>query len=121
MINSVTVVTGDCWNLPMQCVLRGARGNAVFQSGDQLQAFVYQGVSTTPLFLPTVAWYTASGTQNGYDQGQVIVSATSAQGALLTPNGLYTVSVIWAPTTIPGAFSTIVRNKLLVEPVGAMV
>jgi hypothetical protein len=69
--NFITVVAGDCWDLPFQCVVRGKSADAVFGANDLLQAFVYQGKSTTPLFSPAVLFYTANGTHGRYQQGQV--------------------------------------------------
>src|SRR6266853_3441517 len=117
----ITVVQGDAFSAPIQTYVRGgSRVPAVYAAGDTLNAFVYQGGSTTPLFTCAIEFYTANGTQDGWGQGQVFVSYTNAQGATLIAGGLYTLIVTWSPLTNPSQVETIVRTKLSVEPVGVL-
>jgi hypothetical protein len=113
--NTQTIVAGSAFDLPIQAWLRGGATKAVFGTGDAIVASVLQRNVAAPIFQPSVAWYTANSTQNGYGQGQVMVSGTNAQSALLTPGGAYTLVVDWTPSG--GSITEpIVRNQLIVEP-----
>jgi hypothetical protein len=114
------IVAGSCFDIPVQSVVFGALADAIFTEADTLTGYVYQGRSAAPLFQPAIAWYTAPGpsgtpTQTGYQQGQVLVSGTNAQGALLGPTGSYTLVVDWSPAANPSKTAPIVRMKLPVE------
>jgi hypothetical protein len=114
-MNSLTIVVGAAADFPVQTWNRGNASKPVYTSADALTAYCYQGRSLTALFSPAVAWYTANSTQTGYDQGQVLLSITSMQAALLTPGGAYSVVVWWSPASQPAKLAAIVRNQLIVE------
>jgi hypothetical protein len=115
-MNSVSIIGGDKFDLPVGTVLRGKKGNASYQPGDVLQAFVVQGKSELDqaIFSPGVIFYTQSGNQTGFEQGQVLVSGSSVQSALLIPGSLYTIIVQWAPGSDPTDWSSIARLRLIV-------
>ena len=92
---SLTIVQGSATDWPLQAQNRGGQSQPVYASGDTLMASVWSGDTTTVLFSPTVAWYTAGSTQTGYGQGQVLVSPTAAQSATLAQNGTYGLEVWW--------------------------
>ncbi len=113
--NAQTIVVGSAFDLPVQAWLRGGATKAAFSAGDTLVASVLQQNVSTPIFQPTVTWYTAGNTQTGYGQGQVVVSGTNAQAALLMPRGPYTLVVDWTPSGYSFT-EPIARIKLIVEP-----
>jgi hypothetical protein len=118
MSSPVPIVTGAAVDLGIQTYLRGSGSQpASYASGDTLTAGVYQSRQSSALFTPTVTWYTANSTQTGYTQGQVVVSWTDAQGALLIPTISYTLVVFWAPASSPSKVAPIVRIPLTIEPV----
>ena len=114
-MTSLSIVQGACADWPLQCWQRGAITAPVFAAGDTLAAYVYPGQSQARLFAPAVIWYTASNTQTGYGQGQVLVSVTAAQSATLEAAGEYTLLVWWtaadASKTAP-----VWRGTIDVEP-----
>jgi hypothetical protein len=89
-------------------VVQGARKNYALQcnnpdgttpqpgdllAGDVLTGSVWAGQNQAAIFAPSVVWYTARSTQTGYDEGQVLVTVTAAQSALLDAAGVYQVQV----------------------------
>lgn len=103
--------------LPYQAVNRGGQSYPAYAAGDALTSFVYQGQNLVPLFSPTAGWFTGvvSGSQTGYDQGQVLVSLANADTATLEADGEYTVEVWWTPAVNPSIKARIVRALLRVK------
>lgn len=100
------VMSGDSFWLPIQANVRGTGQTPMqFQVGDTLTAAVYQHRVPTPIFQPTVSWLTTNqktlAPQTGYDQGQVAVDATAAQGAMLQPTVNYSLVVHWQSSIDP--------------------
>ncbi len=117
MNTTISIVVGDAVDVPIQCWTRGGALSAVYASGDTLTAAVYQSRATSPLFTPAVAWYTAMGTQSGYGQGQVVVSFTNAQSALMVPTLPYTLLVYRTLFADNTRTELIARVKLSIEAV----
>jgi hypothetical protein len=114
-MDQLRIVQGAYADYPIQSWNRGKVTQPAYASGDTLAAYVYQGQSDTVLFAPSVTWYTAGSTQTGYTQGQVLVSITGAQSALLEQNGTYTLQVWWTQSG-GGKTEPIVRSQLVCEP-----
>jgi hypothetical protein len=62
-------------------------------AGDVLTASVWAGQREASIFAPAVVWYTAGGTQTGYSNGQVQVTITAAQSAMLDAAGVYQLQI----------------------------
>jgi hypothetical protein len=113
----IAIVRGAAVDLALQCWNRGGQASA-FSAGDILVAAIYQRQVASPVCQPSVAWYTAGGTQTGYDQGQIVVSAAAAQTASLQPTGgplRYMLVVTWTSGAQPSKSAPIVRLPLAVE------
>lgn len=113
----LVIVQGAAQDFCLQSLNRGGAA-ASFASGDTISAAIYQWSVATPICTPTVAWYTAGGNQTGYDQGQIVVSPTNAEAALLQPTGGplgYTMVVTWTSAAQPSKSAPIVRLPLTVE------
>jgi hypothetical protein len=116
-VPSIIVVTGQPVSIPIQCNTRGSGDvPAVYNASDTLTAEVVQARQTTPLFAPSVAWYTASNTQNGYLQGQVEATWLTANATLLVPTISYTLLVWRTLASYPNDPELIARQPLVVEP-----
>lgn len=114
-MTTVPIVQGDPADLPWQCKTRDVK-SSVYAAGDTLTAQVYASGATTPLFSPTVGWFTAGTTQTGYDQGQVITTVSNAQSAqMLAPNS-YTLLVSRQLASNPAETEYIVHAKLSITP-----
>jgi hypothetical protein len=112
---NVEVIVGGRFDLPIQTILRGsgAYGSMANGSGDTLTGYVYQGTTPIALFQPTVTWYTgATHSQTGYDQGQVLASATSTQTAAFSGGLYYVLIVWWTPVASPSQPVPIARIRL---------
>lgn len=83
--------------LRIQCKLRPSGSvPAVFNADDTLQAGLYQSSVEAPVLAPTVGWATTDANnqpQTGYDQGQVMVTLTATQAALLQGGVTYNLEV----------------------------
>ena len=114
----ITIVTGQPTALPLQFWLRGTGGTraALFNATDALSAAVIQTRQTTPVFTPSVLWYTAASTQSGYGQGQVEVSLSTASMLLLIPSVSYTLDVWRSLAGDPSDLELIARVPLVIEP-----
>lgn len=113
----IAIVQGAAEDLCLQCRYRGG-ATAAFAAGDSISAAIYQWRVATPVCTPEVAWYTASNSQTGYDQGQILVSLTNDQAALLQPTGGplgYSLVVTWTPAALPSKSAPIVLLPLTVE------
>ena len=110
------VIKGYALARPFQTYLPGSVA-AVYAAADTLAAKVIPHHSVTAAFTPTVDWYTAGGTQNGYDQGQVVVAISAAQSALLEVSGNYTLLVEVTPASDPTNTYPALRIPLRVDPV----
>ena len=117
MNTTISIVVGDAVDVPIQCWTRGGAVSAVYAPGDTLSSAVYQSRATSPLFLPTAAWYTAMGTQTGYGQGQVVVSFTNAQTALMVPTLSYSLLVYRTLSANNTKTELIARVQLTIEAV----
>jgi hypothetical protein len=114
----LALVQGAAADFALQCWNRGGQTRAAFASGDTLSAAIYQVTVPTPVCQPAVEWYTAAGTQTGYDQGQIVVSPTNTDSASLQPTGgsvQYTLVVTWTPAAQPSKSAPLVRLPLTVE------
>jgi hypothetical protein len=111
------IMAGAAADYPVQTWLRGGASKAAYASGsgDTLVGSVYQGSTPAAIFNPTVVWYTASSTQTGYLEGQILISITNAQAALLVPRGAYVVVVQWTPASSSSKTAPIARMILPVE------
>lgn len=113
----VTIVIGQPTTIQRQCFLRGSGDvSAVFNSSDALAAAVVQSRQTAAVFTPSVEWYTADSTQNGYAQGQVEATFTTVQAAMLVPTVSYTLLIWRALSGSPSVLELIARIPLLIEP-----
>ena len=61
----------------------------VFTAGSVLSASVWEGQNQAAIFTTAPTWYTASGAQTGYTQGQFSLALTGTNTALLNPGGEY--------------------------------
>jgi hypothetical protein len=83
-----TIAPGSRKDIVVQCKAQGGI-DAVFAQGDALSAEVWPANLSSRLLVASASWYTSKGRQTGYDQGQVVLSLTSAQSATLQPSGRY--------------------------------
>lgn len=109
------IVQGSDRDYPLQAQNEGSQSAPIFSSGDSLEGFVWPGGDQADLFNPTVTWYTAGGTQTGYDQGQVVLTIPAAQSATLTPNATYSLEIWWTKSDATRT-ACIVRGTLLCLP-----
>jgi hypothetical protein len=112
MLN-LTISPGSDTDFPLRAWNRGGLSNPVFGATDTLSANLWPGDSETALFQPTVIWYTANGTQTGYEQGEVLLTISAAQAAQLEQLGNYSVEVWWTQTGT-GRKERIIRATLSV-------
>ena len=112
---TLTIVIGSHEDYPLQCWNRGAQSAPVFLADDVMTAYVYRGQDQSTVFSPTVAWYTKNSTQTGYDQGQVLVTITSAQAALLSENGEYSL-IVWRTPNGSAETEAVWRGNLIASP-----
>jgi hypothetical protein len=89
MPEQLTITVGANAPFKLQCKNRGALSAPQFLMTDGLSAYVYQGQDQAALFGASVQWYTAGGTQTGYDQAQIQVTIAAEQSATLVPGGEY--------------------------------
>lgn len=108
------MVSGSAKDFPLQGRVLGAV--ASYGAGDTLEAEVRSYRADTALFVPTVEWLTLGGMQTGYEEGQVLVSYTAAQAALLQPTIPHTLLVWRTPLGDADRRELIVRLRLTVEP-----
>jgi hypothetical protein len=106
MSRSIKIWKGYARDIPIQCVLIPTGSTpAVFGPADTLTAAMYQSGVDAAVFEPTVGWYTKDNqdgpTQTGYDQGEVLVSVTNEEAALLQPSVPYNLIVVWSPASNP--------------------
>ncbi len=117
MSTQIDLVTGQPTVVVVQCYLRGSGTvPSVFNATDTLYASVVPRLSTTPVFTPTPAFYTANNTLTGYDQGRVQATLTTAQMLLLEQSVRYT--LIWwrSISGSPSEKEMIARMPLNIEP-----
>lgn len=89
---------------------------AIYNATDVLSGAVIQTRQVSPLFVPSVGWYTADSTQVGYLQGQVEPSFTTAQALLLIPTISYTLEVWRSLVGFPLNLDLIARRRLIIVP-----
>ncbi len=114
-MNSLTIVQAADRDFPVQTFLQGGIATPVYSSSDSLSGAVFQGRTLTPIFIPTVGWYTKNGLQTGYDQGQILIGINNAQSAMLIVGGKYMVITYWSPADNPTKTGIIARMILIVE------
>lgn len=113
----IVLVTGSAAELPIQCYLRGdGTVPATFAPDDVLTTAIYASRQAAAAFVPTVGLYTLGGTQDGYEEGQVVVTFTSTQGAILVPTISFNLLVWRARAVDPTNRDLVVRIPLVVEP-----
>jgi hypothetical protein len=117
MTHPLPIVRGFARDYPTKTWKWDSAYRPSYGVADTLTAYCYQARIATPLFLPTVAWYTAGGTQTGYLEAEVVISISNAQSALLVPTIGYSLLVKWSPASSPSLVAAIVRAHLLVLPV----
>ena len=114
----ITMIQGMAQDIALQCWNRGGQTKPAFSADDTISAAIYQSQVATPICQPATDWYTAGGTQTGFDQGQILVSTTNAQAALLQPTGgaiQYMLIVQWSPAAQPSKSALVVRVPLTIE------
>ena len=104
------ITRGQNFTIPLQIRKRGGEPE-VFIASDTFTSYIYRGQDQVPLITPTVAFDTNVGMQNGYDQGQLLVTGTSVDSAMLEASGNYLLQVWWSQQTAPVA-----RVEILVQP-----
>jgi hypothetical protein len=113
----IELIAGQPFTIAFQCFVRGTGTvAAVFNSTDTLTSSVIQSQQTVAIFNPTPVFYTANSTQNGSDQGQVQVTGTKAQAAMLVPSTSYTLEVWRTLVSDPSNPDLIVRAPLVIKP-----
>jgi hypothetical protein len=113
----IELIAGQPFTVAFQCFVRGTGTvAAVFNSTDTLTSSVIQSQQTASIFSPTPVFYTANSTQTGYDQGQVQVTGTKAQAAMLVPSTSYTLEVWRTLTSDSSNPDLIVRAPLVIKP-----
>jgi hypothetical protein len=114
---TITLVTGWPAARPIQCYLVGSGTvPAQYNFDDILTAAVFPRRSTIQVFAPSIGWYTAAGTQTGYDQGQVEPTFSAVQVAMLEPSIRYTLAIYRALVNDPVNPEVIARVPITVEP-----
>jgi hypothetical protein len=83
------IVKGSSDYYPLQTWNRGSMSAPAYASSDTFVGKISRGQDQASLFSPTIAWYTAEGTQTGYEQGDVLMYISPAQSATLEAGGTY--------------------------------
>ncbi len=96
-----TISTVGRADIPIQCYALGDLVPLAFNPDDILSAEFYPAGSSVPVLTPSTAWYTAKSTQTGYQQGQVLVSLSVAQTAMLQGSARYKLAIWRAPAGNP--------------------
>jgi hypothetical protein len=112
MSTTLEITVGSHEDYPLQCWNRGAKSAPVFLPSDVMTAYLYVGLAQAQLLTLAVTWYTKGGTQTGYDQGQVLLTITSAQSAPLIADATYTI-IIWRTPSGSLETSDVWRGELL--------
>ncbi len=114
----LVLVTGQPTTRAVQCHVYGSGTvPAIFNSTDILTASVVPARQTSPIFMPGVNWYTATGTQSGYGEGQVEVTLTAAEMALLVPTISYTLIIYRALEGNPTNAEMIAQIRLVIKAI----
>jgi hypothetical protein len=93
------MIAAEDKDFPLQCWNEGSQSAPIYQVNDLMSAQVSPGEGTPPLFAASVAWWTAPdpgtgiATQDGFDQGQVLVTVAAADSATLIPEATYQLEV----------------------------
>lgn len=96
---------------------RGSLVPSRFGDSDPVWAAIYQWRVSAPVCYPAASWYTAAGAQTGAAEGQVIVSLSDEDAAVLQPTGgalAYRLVIRRSPATVPGKSDRIVDLPLYV-------
>jgi hypothetical protein len=107
------LTVGTAIDLPIQCRLIGGIIPGIMGASDSVTINVVPSRQTVALFSPTFSWYTAGGSQTGYDQAQVLASISNAQASLLMPSALYDIAVWWTPAGSPGRAQLVARVPIV--------
>src|SRR5436190_956245 len=118
-MQTLRITQGADKDYPLQAHNTGGQSNPAYAALDTLAAYVYRGQDQAVLFAAPVSWYTANGTQTGFDQGQVLVSISKANSATLDPGGSYLLLVWWTKADLSRT-EPIARCMLLVEPAAGL-
>lgn len=113
-MNPFTIVTGLATDYIVQTWLRGSTTPAAYALGDVLVGNCYRSGTTMALFQPAVTFYTKSGSQTGYTEGQILISLSNNQASLLAPGIRYGLEVTWSPQLNLTKVAAIVRVPLVV-------
>ncbi len=90
----------------------------IFAADDVLVGPCYQARTAAPLFTAAVAWFNGvNDDQAGYLTGDVVISISGAQSALLVPTISYTVVVNRSAAADPSKTVAIARIPLTVAPI----
>ena len=92
-----TLETDGRTDVPIQCFQQGGASTGGLQATDIITAKLRPFQSTAVLCQPTMGWYTADNTQNGYQQQQVEAAISLANAALLQDSVRYVLTVYRAP------------------------
>jgi hypothetical protein len=112
----IILVAGYPKTRGIQCYVQGGVTAAIYNSDDILTGALIPPRSTTPIFAPSIVWYTANNTQVGYLQGQIQGIFTAAQMALVQPSITYTLIGLRALSSSPTNPEIICRRPLLIVP-----
>lgn len=99
MSTTLTMISGEDKDFPLQCWNEGALTTPVFGPDDAMSAVVSPGDGQAQLFAPAVTWFTAPdpvtgiASQTGYAEAQVLVTVAAADSATLEPEAAYALEV----------------------------
>jgi hypothetical protein len=98
-------------------VLVQAVGNAaaVFAADDLLSAQFYPYGLPAAVFQPSADWYTAAGTQSGWQERQIVVGITMAQAALLQPSIRYVLDLFRAQASNPSSLDLVATFQFVAK------
>jgi hypothetical protein len=91
----LVIIRGATGYYPVEVLNQGGDTTAVFAPTDTFTCTIGRGQDQAPLFNPSVTFYTANGTQTGYDQGELLITIASVQSAALEPGGTYAGQIWW--------------------------
>lgn len=102
-MDQVTITKGSAFTVPIQIRNRGGAETTGFNPSDSFSAYIYRGQDQPALFAPSVSWLTTNITtrlsQNGYDQGQLLITGNATDSATLEASGNYLMLIWWDQLT----------------------
>jgi hypothetical protein len=124
------MIIGEDKDFPLQCWNEGSLSAPIFAQGDAMSCVVSAGEGRPPLFNPAVEWWTNPDpvtdlpTQDGFPQGQVLVSVAAIDSATLHGEATYQLEVwrqpvastrrfcVWRGTLVAGYSAGAARPRL---------